>query len=193
MGGYFINAVAFLVSTLFGFFILAVLLRFLLGLVRADFYNPLSLTLLKITNPLLLPLRRIISGYYGFDWAALVLLLALQFLEISAIVLLKGQAYRVPGILLWSIAELLSLTVNVFIFSILIEALMSWFNPGHNPLTPLLYRLNYPLLNPARRRLSSTFGIDLSPFVVIVVLQLFSLLIVAPLLDLGHSLALGFG
>ncbi|CAK0768131.1 YggT family protein [Gammaproteobacteria bacterium] len=190
-GNYFANAIIFLISTLFGLYIFATLLRFLFGLVRADFYNPLSAALVKISNPLLLPLRRFIPGYRGFDWAALILLVALKFLEITLVGLMMGQTYRITGTLVWAIAELLALTLNVFIFSIIIEAMMSWFNPGSNPLTHLLYRLNYPLLNPTRRRLPPMSGFDLSPFVVIIVLQLFSLLIVAPILDFGRSLATG--
>jgi len=191
MSHYLSNAIVFLIGTLFGIFLFAVLLRLLLGWVRADFYNPLSLALIKVTDPLLLPLRRLIPGYGGFDWAAVILLMVLQFLEITLIGLAQGQIYRVVGTLVWSVAELLALTLNLFIFSIIIEAILSWFSPGHNPLVGLLYRLNYPLLNPVRRRLPSMSGLDLSPLVVILILQLLSILIIAPLQDLGHALSLG--
>ncbi|CAK0739189.1 YggT family protein [Gammaproteobacteria bacterium] len=190
MGHYLGDAITFLISTLFGLFLFTVLLRLLLGWMRADFYNPLAQALVKITNPLVLPLRRLIPGYGGFDWASMIVLLALQFLEITLIGLAQGQSYWIIGTLVWSIAELLTLTLNLFIFSIIIEAMLSWFSPGPNPLIGLLYRLNYPLLNPVRRRLPSMSGLDLSPLVAIIILQLFSILIIAPLRDQGHILAL---
>ena len=192
MGGHYVtDAIVFLVSTLFSLYITAVLLRLLLGWVRADFYNPISMILVKVTNPLLVPLRRVIPGYGGFDWAAAILLIALQFLELTVICFIVGQPHRMVGTLVWAIAELLALTLNVFLFSIIIEALLSWFNPGANPLERLLYRLNYPLLNPVRRRMPPLAGLDLSPLVVIIALQFLSLLLVAPLQGLGHDLALG--
>ena len=79
------NAATFLISTLFSFYILLVLLRMLLGWVRADFYNPISQFLVKATNPPLIPLRRFIPGYGGVDLAAVVLLIALQALELLLI------------------------------------------------------------------------------------------------------------
>lgn len=191
-GHYFANAIIFLISTCFGIYIFALLMRFLLGLVRADFYNPISAALIKITNPLLLPLRRIIPGYGGFDWAALLLLIGLKFAEINLIGLVMGHSYKILGAIIWAIGDLLELTLNVFIFAIIIEAMMSWFNPGANQLSHLLYRLNYPFLNPTRKRLPSISGIDLSPFIVVIILQLFSLLVIDPIQDLGRSLALSW-
>jgi len=192
MGGYFINALLFLISTIFGFYLFALLLRFLFGLVRADFYNPLSVALVKLTNPLLLPVRRVIPGYGGWDWAMIVTLFAVQFLEITILGLVQGRIYGFFGIIIWSIAELFGHTINIFIFSILIDALLSWIRPGPNPIEHLLYRLNYPLVNPVRRRMPFINGLDLSPFVVIIILQLISLLIIIPLQDLGRALALGW-
>ncbi len=187
MWAYLANAVEFLVNTLFGLYIVAVLLRLLLGWVRADFYNPISITLVKVTNPLLIPLRRLIPGYAGFDWSSAILLFLLQFLELNLICILKGAPHHLPGMFLWSLAELLALTVNVFLFSVIIEALLSWINPGQNPLERIVSRLNYPILSPVRRRLPTLPGLDFSPLVVILVLQVFSLLLIAPLQDLGRA------
>lgn len=191
MGGYFINALLFLISTIFGFYLFALLLRFLFGLVRADFYNPLSVAVVKLTNPLLLPMRRLIPGYGGWDWAIILALLAVQFLEITILGLVQGRIYGFFGTIIWGIAELCGRTINIFIFSVLIDAILSWIHPGPTPIEHLLYRLNYPLINPIRRRMPSG-GLDLSPLVVIILLQLISLLLLTPLQDLGRALALGW-
>lgn len=190
MGGDYIgNAGVFLIRTLFGLFILVVMLRFLLGLVRADFYNPVSQFLVKVTNPVLVPLRRIIPGLGGIDVAAVLLLVGLQVLELVLVVLVSGGGLQWPGLLVVSVAELIDLLLKIFLFGILIQVLLSWVNPGaYNPVSALLYQLNEPLLAPARRVLPPISGIDLSPILVMVGLQLLSILLVSPLRDLGFRL-----
>lgn len=187
-GGYLSNAGVFLIQTLFHLYILIVLLRLLLQLVRADFYNPISQFLVKATNPVIVPLRRIIPGLFNIDLASVVLLLALKMSEIALLSLITGHSWNIEGLLLISVAELLGLLLHVFLFSILIQVILSWIRPDdRNPLTVLLYRLNEPLLAPARRLLPPIAGLDLSPIVVMVGLQLASMLVVAPL----RALALG--
>lgn len=178
MNDYLRNPLEFLLSVLFGLYILAVLLRFLLQWARADFYNPLSQAIVKLTNPVLRPLRRIIPGLGGIDVAALLLILALQMALGFLLAAMRGASLHPLGIALWSVAELVALTFNVFIFSLIIQAILSWVNPGHyNPVSGLLYKLNEPLLRPARRLLPPFSGLDLSPLVVIMLLQVTKMLV----------------
>lgn len=189
---YTVNAATFLISTLFGVYIIIVMLRFLLAWVRADFYNPMSQFLVKATNPVLRPLRRFIPGYGGVDLASVVLMLVLQMVELALILGVLGRAGGFAGLLVWAAAELLQTLVRIFTFSILIEVVLSWVSPGgRHPITMLLYRLNAPLLGPARRMLPPMGGIDFSPVLVLILLQLTSMLLVAPIADLGRGLALG--
>lgn len=188
--GYVSNAGVFLVQTLFGLYILAVMLRFLLQMVRADFYNPLVQVLVKITNPPLVPLRRVIPGLGGVDMAAVVLMLGLQIIELVLVGLMVGVSFGPAGLLVMAFAELLVLLLNVYLVSIIIQAILSWVNPGtYNPVAALLYRLNEPVLAPARRLLPPIGGLDLSPILVLVGIQLAKMLIYAPLMDLGRGLA----
>lgn len=194
MGGPYVNnALQFLIATAFGLYILAVMLRFLLQTVRADFYNPVSQFLVKATNPPLLPLRRVIPGWGGVDFAAVVLLLALQMLEIGLLAAVDPRPVAVPalpGLVVLSLAELLRLLLNVFFFSILIEVVLSWVNPGaYNPAVQLVHQLNAPLMRPARRILPAMGGLDLSPILVLIALQLGKILLVQPLSDIGFQLA----
>jgi len=179
----------FLVDTLFWLYIMAVLLRLLLQMVRASFYNPFAQFLVKITNPTVVPLRRIIPGIAGFDVASLVLLLALQALQITLTSLLLDQNLAPAGLLVLAIAKLLNLLIYVFFFSILIEVILSWVRPGdYSPITALIHSLNEPLLGPARRLLPPLGGLDLSPILVMIGLRLLAMLLVAPLTDLGLGL-----
>jgi YggT family protein len=186
---YFTNPLEFLIGTLIGLFITAVMLRFLLAMVRADFYNPLTQILVKLTNPALKPLRRLIPGFGGIDLSSLLLMLALQMLALTLITLLRGAALHPVGLLLWSIAELLGLLLNIYMFSILIQVVLSWINPGsYNPAVSLIYSINEPLLAPARRLIPPLSGLDLSPVVVLLGLQLAKMLLLPPLLTWGQAL-----
>ena len=192
MGGYGTNAIEFLIHTLFGLYLIAIMLRVLLQLTRADFYNPVSQFLVKVTNPPLIPLRRVIPGFMGIDFAAIVLMIVLKAVEIFLIVLIKGVSIKISGLVVLSIAELLRLLINVYFFTILIQVIISWVNPGtYNPAVSLLYSINEPLLSRARRIIPPISGFDLSPIVVIILLQLISMLLIQPVADLGQGLAVG--
>ena len=190
MGGSYVgNAATFLIETVFFLYILIVMLRFLLQWTRANFYNPVSQFIVKATQPALGPLRRIIPGFGGVDLAAVVLMFALKLIELWLITSLLGVTPQIGGLAILSIAELLGLLVNVFIVSILIQVIVSWVNPGmSNPVMGLLHSLNEPLLAPARRLIPPISGFDLSPIAVFIILQLVSILAVAPLRDLARSM-----
>ncbi len=192
MGGdYFGNAGTFLISTVFGLYILLVLLRFLFQLVRADFYNPISQAVVKLTNPTLRPLRRVIKGVAGIDVASVVLLLVLKLVELSLVAAIQGIGMGFIGLFVLALAALLQMTLHIFLFAVLIQVILSWVAPhAYNPVSSLLLSLTEPLLRPARRLIPAIGGLDFSPIVVLVVLQLSSMLIIAPLRDLGATLAM---
>lgn len=180
------DAATLLIQTLFGLYILVVMLRFLLQLVRADFYNPISQFIVKATQPPLGAMRRIIPGFGGIDLAALVLMFLLQCGEIWLLSAIHGNAAGAVGIGIFAVAELLKLTIYLFFFSIIVQVVLSWVNPhAHNPITALIYRLNEPILRPARRLLPPFSGVDLSPLLVLIALQLALILIVRPIRDLA--------
>lgn len=190
MGGPLVTAAQFLVDTLFGLYMLAILLRFLFQLVRADFYNPFSQALVRITNPALLPLRRMIPGLYGLDLAAVVLLLIVGCLKNYLKLLIIGFSPRIVGLLVYSVAELLQATLYVFIVAIFVRVLLSWVVPyGYqNPITGLLTSLTEPLMRPARRLLPPLGGLDLSPIGALILLYLTLIIAVQPLKNYGAAL-----
>lgn len=176
--GYVTNPLEFLINTLFGLYILTVMLRFLLAAVRADFYNPVSQFLVKVTNPPLVALRRIIPSAGKVDASALVLMLVLQLLSFTMITLLRGSPLAVWPLLVMSLRELAELALNVFLFSIFIQVIISWINPGaYNPVVSLLYSITEPVLRPCRRLIPPISGMDLSPLVALIAIQLAKYLI----------------
>jgi YggT family protein len=182
--GYFTNPLEFVIGTLFSLYVLALMLRLLLAWVRADFYNPVSQFLVKITNPLLVPLRRVIPPLGGVDTASVVLMLAVQMLGIALILLLRGGGIALQALVFISLAELLDLLFKVFIYGIVIQAILSWVNPGtYNPAVSLLHALTAPVLSPVRRLLPNVGGLDLSPLLAVIGLEVLRRLTV-PLLTM---------
>ena len=183
------NAAIYLISTLFSLYLSLVMLRFLLQLVRADFHNPLSQFVVKVTTPPLRLFRRFIPGVAGIDLASIVLLLGLQMLMLWLMHLASGRGINIGGLVVLSLAELISLTLSIYLIAIIAQVILSWLGPqGHNPIAGVLYSLTEPVMRPARRLLPPMSGIDLSPIIVILALQLLKILVVAPLTDLAHAL-----
>lgn len=176
------NAGVFLVNTLFGLYIGAVMLRLLLQLTRADFYNPLSQAIVRLTNPVLRPLRRYIPAVGKIDSASVLLMVVLQIVNVWIVGAMLGLRLGLPALLVATVGELLSKFVYLYMFAIIIQAVASWVAPGsYNPVLGLIGSVTEPLLRPIRRILPNLGGLDLSPLVAIVLLQLVLMLVVAPL------------
>jgi YggT family protein len=191
VGNYFGDAGSFLIDTIIGLYMLAVMLRFLLQWVHADFYNPISQFLVTVTNPPLKFLRKFIPGLFGIDLASIILLVALAVLKIYLIYAISGMTPRITGVLLLAVGEVVQLGVYVFIFSMLIRVILSWIQPGgYNPILGLINQLTEPLMAPARRIIPAFGGLDISPMLVFVFLYLTLMLVVRPMLDFGIMLAL---
>lgn len=177
-----------LVTVFFSLYLMAMLLRFLLQLVRADFYNPISQTLVKLTNPLVLPLRRIIPGYGGLDLSSLVLALLLQMLMAALLALLNyGVVLTILPLLLVGLLGIAAYLVQIYFFAILATIILSWVAPGGNsPVLYLLYQLTEPVMAPFRKIIPPLGGLDLSPILVFILINVIQIV----LSDLAKSLGI---
>jgi YggT family protein len=185
MSNYLNEPLVFLIDVLFGLYILVVLLRFLFQLFRVDFYNPLSQSIVKVTNPPLRQLRRFIPSVGKIDTSSLVLMLLLQYIALILKSLVIGIKFLPLAMLYLSVIELINMVFNVFIFAIIILAILSWVSTPyhHNPIAPVLEQLTRPVMKPARRILPPMGGIDLSPMLAVIGLFFFKLLLIPPLQD----------
>ncbi|GHB76147.1 membrane protein [Psychrosphaera saromensis] len=165
------QATQFLISTLFDLYMMAVILRIWLQLARADFYNPVSQFVVKITNPVLIPLRRIIPGFAGMDWAGIVLLLLVGFAKIALLQALYGVGFPAMQILIASSISIIKEVLNLIFWVMLIRVILSWVSQGYNPIEALLHQLTEPMLNPIRRILPDMGGFDLSIMVFLIGLK----------------------
>ena len=182
---YMTDPIIFLIDTLLSLYILAVLLRFLLQWSSAEFYNPISQFLVKITHPPLKILRRIIPSIGKIDTSSIVLAMLLQVLTTYIILVLKGVSISFGALTVLSFTQLLSLIINIFIFSVFARAILSWINPGsYNAASSILYSLTEPLLTLSRKLIPDLGGIDLSPLIALLALQLVKMLLIPPLQQL---------
>lgn len=162
-----------LVQIIGSLYITIVLLRFILQICRADFYNPISQFIVKATNPLLIPLRRVIPSVKGVDTASLVLALILQALLVMVLsqLPLESLAGAWAQILGLSLLELLRSFIQLYTWSLILVVIISWVAPGsYHPGAQLLYQITEPVLAPIRRLMPQTGGLDLSPMILMLIL-----------------------
>jgi len=163
----FASLIADIINFIGSIYIGLVLLRFLCQVVRADYYNPISKTLVKLTNPLLVPLRKVIPGVGGVDWAALALAFLLQVALIFVTKLLLGALFLSVKILPYALLELIDLTLNFYFYGMIILVVASFIAPHtYNPAISLINQLIDPLLRPIRKALPPMAGLDFSPMVL---------------------------
>jgi YggT family protein len=148
--------------------------RFLLQACRVDFYNPVSQGLVKVTDPVLRPLRLVLPGYRNFDFAALLAAVATNVILVMSLTALQGgYSGGFGAILLYGVLQVIMLIIRIFWWSILIVIIAGWIVPGnYHPALALLQQITEPLLAPARRLLPAMGGLDFSPILVFLVLGL---------------------
>ncbi len=182
----------FLIGLLFDLYIILLMLRLLMQKLGASYSNPISQLLIKMTNIFVLPLRRIIPGYRGFDFSIVFLLILF---ELIAALLLLWIRYRVAphfwGTLIIAIGALGDKFVNLYFYAIILRVVMSWVTSlQQSPIAEIVFLLTEPLMRSARRVIPPIAGFDLSPILLLIVLQLISILVFNPIISVGTRLAL---
>lgn len=182
------------INTLVGLYLLLVILRFLLQLVRADFYNPISQFIVKATNPPLIPLRKFIPGWGGIDLASLMLALIVQIIAIVLILLLNGVQPPLQ-VIMWAAIGIISLVLKVYFWGLLITVIASWLAPNsYNPALILINQILEPAVKPVRKMMPDMGGIDISPIIMFLLIQVLEILVVKALAQAsGMPAGLVFG
>ncbi len=181
--GYFTQPILFLVEVLFGIYMGVVALRIIMQWAQWEYHNPLVQLIIKVTQVPVKFLRQFIPAWGKWDSATIVLLVVLALIKIILVSLISAYSLMPITLIQLTLAEIFSLFITLFSASIIIQVILSWIQPhnSYNPITPLISRMNSPLLRPIRRILPDMGGLDLSPLVALLGLQLLSMLIL-PLL-----------
>ena len=172
------GALIYLISTLTDLYVTAILLRLLLQWVRADFYNPVSQFLVKITNPVLVPARRLIPSIGKLDTASVVVMLLLELAQLAVISLIGQTEYGFQFLLIFAIRKLLVALLLTYFVLIIARIVISWIaNQSRHPLIPLIFQLTEPVLRPFNKLIPPIGGIDLSPLFALIALRFLLLLL----------------
>jgi len=166
------QALIFILKTFTHLYLLLLLLRFWLPVLRADFRNPVAQGVLRITSPLVIPLRRFVPAVGRVDTATVLVAFTIEYLLILLLLTLSRITPEFLPIAITAIMDLAVLSLNMFFFVILIKIIMSWVAPNnYNPVTAMLTTLSEPVLRPFRRILPPIGGLDISPIFAIVIIQ----------------------
>lgn len=187
---YFSDATIYLANVILGSYGFIIMIRLVLQLVEADFYNPICKAIHAITNPVLKPVRAFLPHFKRIDSASLLMVIAFEIIAVWVTLKLKSSMNpNLLGLIVLSLGSTLAEFVRIFTWSIIIQAFLSWIAPDpRNPIVSVLYSITAPILSKARAILPSTPGVDFSPIIALVALQLTLILIVNPLHDAGKML-----
>jgi YggT family protein len=171
-------ALLFILDALVSLVVIAFLLRLVMPLVRADFRDPIGQAVLTLTNPVVLPLRRLFKPAGRVDVASVVALLLVQFTGTALLQAVAGGGIALERVLFTGLRSLAQTVLQFYFVAVLLNALMSWVAPGgHGPALRLLDKLCDPLLNPLRRIVPPLGGLDLTPLFVLIGLQALQILL----------------
>lgn len=173
------DALIFIIQTLGSLYLLIVLMRFILQVVRANFYNPLCQFVVKATQPLLKPLRRIVPSMFGLDMSSLVLAFLLQLALFAVVLVLKGLRPDTVLMVPWALIGILSLFLKILFWSMIISVILSWVAPdSRSPGAELVKQITEPVLAPFRRWVPNLGGLDISPIFAFIALQLLQIWVI---------------
>ncbi|MNI50564.1 YGGT family protein [compost metagenome] len=177
------GAAIFVVQTLVSLYLVIVLLRFVLQLVKANFYNPLCQFAVRATQPLLKPIRRIIPSVGGLDTSSLLLAVVIQALLMGFVLMVTyGTFGDVLHLLMWAIIGITSLFLKIFWVAMIVMVIVSWVAPNsHNPAAELAYQISEPVLAPFRRIVPNLGGMDISPIFAFLAIQVIQSFVMPPL------------
>jgi len=165
------NAINFLVNTLFDIYIMLVLIRAWLQIARADFYNPFSQFVVKVIDPIVGPLRRVIPSIGNWDLATTLFGFVVACLKVLALTMLMNSLFNWQVILVSGGIVLITAVFKLIFWVLILRAILSWVSRGNNPIEAVMIQLSEPLLSPVRRIIPPMGGLDLSMIVVLIALQ----------------------
>ena len=178
------KAVLFLLTTIFTILTMMFLLRFLMQATKTSFFNPIGQIVMALTDFAVKPARKFIPSWKHLDLSTLVLALVTQIIFWLAFAWLRGISFAIPSLLpsIFSLSFLgvISAIFDIFFYAIFIQVILSWVNPN-TPITPVLNSLTRPILEPIKKIIPPISGIDFSPFVAIILLQMLNMSVISTL------------
>lgn len=171
------EAINYLFRFIFDTIVWILILRVWLQLVKADFYNPLSQFIVKVTNPMVVPVRRVVPGFAGLDMATILLVIIVSMAKFIVIPMINGGPFDPLGALYFGVLFAIKQVGFLLFILMLVMAIMSWVVQGYNPTQIILHQLTEPFLAPIRRIVPSIGGLDLSVLIAFLLLNVINILL----------------
>lgn len=181
-------ALLFLVSTIFDLYLFILVIRLILAWVESDYYNPVTQFVVKFTSFIVKPLKRFIPDYHGLELATIFLIIVIEIIKFLFISFLSFGFPNPFGLLIISIVDAIKLTIEIFFYAILFQAILSWIQPGSS-ISRDLDRFTSPILRPLQRVIPPVAGYDIAPIPALIILQLLIMILIKPLMAVGLSVA----
>ncbi|MBX3708465.1 MAG: YggT family protein [Gammaproteobacteria bacterium] len=190
MSGTSLNAILFLISTLFDFYIIILIMRLILAWVKSDYYHPVTQFVVRFTSFIVKPLKKFLPDVRGFELSTLVLIILIEALKYFIITILSFGLPNIIGLFILAIGDSLRLMFETLSLALILQVIISWVHPG-SPIYQLLYKLTSPIVRPIQRFVPPIAGVDISPLPAIILLQLLIIVLVNPMKGLGLGMAIG--
>lgn len=190
MSGTSLNAILFLISSLFDFYIVVLFMRLVLAWVGADYYHPMTQFVVKLTSFLVKPLKKVLPDIRGLETSTLVLIILVEIIKYFLITLFSFGMPNLLGLVILAIGDALRLMIETLSLALVLQVILSWVQPG-SPLYLVLAKFTSPLMRPIQKVIPPVAGIDISPVPAIIILQLLIIILVDPIKAAGLGVAIG--
>lgn len=171
------NAILFLINTVFDLYLFVLCIRLILAWSRADYFNPITRTIIQLTQPIIAPLRRLIPNYARIEFSTLTFIIFLEIIKIYILSLLLMADASITIIMIMALQSVIKLILNTFFYAIILHVILSWVRPGYSPLGQVLIQLSSPILRPCQRLIPPIGGLDFSPVLALIILQFLIILL----------------
>lgn len=190
MSGNSLNAMLFLISTVFDFYTVVLIMRLVLAWVGADYHHPITQFVVKLTNPIIKPLKRFIPDLRGFEIATILVIILVEACKYFVITMLSFGLPNVLGLFILALGDAIRLILQTLTLALILQVIMSWVQPN-SPVYDVLHKFTSPIIRPLQRVIPPVAGIDIAPLPAIIILQLLVIILVNPMKGLGLGVAIG--
>lgn len=184
------DALLFLITTVFDLYLFLLVIRVLLAFAGANYFDPVTQFVVRCTDFIVKPLRRIIPNFHGIELSTVLLIFVIDFIKYSLLAALSFNVISVFGLLIIALADTMKLFLQAYFYAIILQAVLSWVQPS-SPVIVLLYRVTAPIMRPIQRLVPNVGGVDISPIPAMILLQLTIIMVVNPLMAVGLGVSLG--
>jgi YggT family protein len=183
--------VLYLIVTIVDLYLFVLAIRFVLAWERANYFNPVTQFIIKLTQPIVAPVRKLIPTQAGIEFSTLAWLIVISAIKFFIILSFSTSLPNGLGILILAIADILKTFAKLFFYAIFLQAILSWFQPTNTPALQVLNQITQPILRPLRRFIPPVSMLDLTAFFALILLQIVDIFILSGLTNFGYQIAIG--